>query len=97
MPSRRLTSRCSSHRQSEEQDSREQSWLHNDLGIGAGWHEAKCAAYGIDILPMNERMNRFEECVEVTRSLLLNEQTDFAGDHFQLSQARCERKAVRRS
>lgn len=63
-----------------------------DLGIGAGWHEVECAAYGIDILPMKQRMNRFEECVEVTRSLLSNEYTDFAGEYFQLSRARCEPK-----
>ncbi|MCJ8273276.1 MAG: aminopeptidase P family N-terminal domain-containing protein, partial [Psychrosphaera sp.] len=30
-----------------------------------GWHEDECAAYGIDLLQMRQRMDRFEECVQV--------------------------------
>jgi F420-dependent oxidoreductase-like protein len=63
-----------------------------ELGLGAGWHEAECAAYGIDLLPIGERLSRFEEGVQVIRSLLENETTDFAGRFFELEQARCEPK-----
>jgi alkanesulfonate monooxygenase SsuD/methylene tetrahydromethanopterin reductase-like flavin-dependent oxidoreductase (luciferase family) len=48
-----------------------------NLGLGAGWHEEECAAYGIDLMPMKQRMNRFEENVQVVKSLLSQETTDF--------------------
>ena len=63
-----------------------------NLGLGAGWHEDECAAYGIDLLPLKQRMDRFEESVQVVRSLLENESTTFNGEYFQLSNARCEPK-----
>ncbi len=63
-----------------------------NLGLGAGWHEEECAAYGIDLLPMNQRMSRFEENVQIVKSLLSQETTDFTGDHYQMTGARCEPK-----
>ena len=63
-----------------------------NLGLGAGWHEQECAAYGIDLLPMKQRMDRFEEGVQVIRALLRDATTSFSGEHFQLGQARCEPK-----
>ena len=63
-----------------------------ELGLGAGWNEQETDAYGIDLLPMGQRMDRFEEAVEVVDSLLSNEFTTFRGKYFQLEQARCEPK-----
>ncbi|MEM7019735.1 MAG: TIGR03560 family F420-dependent LLM class oxidoreductase [Pseudomonadota bacterium] len=63
-----------------------------NLGLGAGWHEGECAAYGIDLLPMKQRMDRFEEGVRVVKSLLADEYTNFEGEYFQLTNARCEPK-----
>ena len=63
-----------------------------ELGLGAGWNEQETDAYGIDLLPMGHRMDRFEEAVEVVDSLLSNEFTTFRGKYFQLEQARCEPK-----
>lgn len=63
-----------------------------NLGLGAGWHEQECAAYGIDLLPMKQRMDRFEENVQIVRSLLSNETTNFAGRYYQITEARCEPK-----
>ena len=31
-----------------------------ELGLGAGWNEQETKAYGIDLLPMGQRMVRFE-------------------------------------
>lgn len=61
-----------------------------DLGLGAGWHQPECDAYGIELLPMKQRMDRFEEYVPVVISLLENEYTDHEGAYFQLEKARCE-------
>ena len=63
-----------------------------NLGLGAGWHEDECTAYGIDLLPLGQRMDRFEESVAVIRSLLINEYTTFNGEYFQIADARCEPK-----
>jgi F420-dependent oxidoreductase-like protein len=63
-----------------------------ELGLGAGWNEQEANAYGIALGPMKTRMDRFDEAVEIIVRLLSQEQTDFAGKHFQLSAARCEPK-----
>ena len=63
-----------------------------NLGLGAGWHEHECAAYGIDLLPIGQRMDRFEEAVQVIRQLLANDYSNFAGTYFKLDNARCEPK-----
>ena len=63
-----------------------------ELGLGAGWNEQETEAYGIDLLPIGQRMDRFEEAVEVVDSLLSNKFTTFRGKYFQLEQARCEPK-----
>ena len=67
-----------------------------ELGLGAGWNEEECAAYGIDLPPLKERFDRFDEACEVVVSLLANETTDFAGKHYRLTAARCEPKPVQR-
>ena len=63
-----------------------------NLGLGAAWHEGECAAYGIDLLSLGQRMDRFEEGVQVVRSLLREEYTTFTGEYYQLDNARCEPK-----
>ncbi len=65
-----------------------------NLGLGAGWYELESNAYGIELGTMRERMDRFDEGVEVVKSLLSNETTDFAGVFYQLTDARCEPKPV---
>tara|TARA_Y100000588_G_C13747330_1_gene708227 strand:- start:64 stop:366 length:303 start_codon:yes stop_codon:yes gene_type:complete len=63
-----------------------------ELGLGTGWNKQVTDAYGIDLLPMGQRMDRFEEEVEVVDTLLCNELTTFREKYFQLEQARCEPK-----
>ena len=59
-----------------------------DLGLGAGWNEEECDAYGIELGSLTERFDRFDEACEVIVSLLTNETTDFDGRYFQLRDAR---------
>ena len=47
------------------------------------------AAYGIDLLPIGKRMDRFDEAVAIVKSLLANEHTDFAGEYYTITNARC--------
>src|SRR3954462_6045648 len=65
-----------------------------DLGIGAGWNEEECGAYGIELGSLKERFDRVDEACQVIIGLLTNETTDFDGQYFQLREARCEPKAV---
>ncbi len=66
------------------------------LGLGAGWQEQEAASYGLHLGTMKERMDRFDEGVEVIVRLLTQETTDFEGEHYQLTAARCEPKPVQR-
>lgn len=59
------------------------------LGLGAGWQVNEHAAYGIDLPPVRERMDRFEEGCAAIRALLTDDRTTFAGDHVTLTDAPC--------
>jgi F420-dependent oxidoreductase-like protein len=57
------------------------------LGVGAGWQLNEHAAYGLELGSVRERMDRFEEAVQVLRSLLTQPRTTFDGSYFQLADA----------
>ena len=63
-----------------------------ELGIGAGWNEEESGAYGIELGTPGERSDRFEEACQVLIGLLSQDSTDFIGDHYQLTSARCDPK-----
>ena len=67
-----------------------------EVGIGAGWNQEECDAYGIELPPLKTRFDMFDEALEVIVGLLSNETTTFAGSHYQLRDARCEPKPVQR-
>jgi F420-dependent oxidoreductase-like protein len=67
-----------------------------ELGIGAGWNQQECDAYGIDLPPLKERFDRFDEALDVLDLLLRQETSDFDGRYYQLREARCEPKGVQR-
>jgi F420-dependent oxidoreductase-like protein len=67
-----------------------------ELGIGAGWNEEECSAYGIELGSMTERFDRFEEGLEVIESLLTNDRTTFEGRYFKLRDAMCNPKPIQR-
>jgi F420-dependent oxidoreductase-like protein len=57
------------------------------LGIGAGWQENEHAAYGLALGTIRERMDRFEEAVQILRSLLREPRTTFTGQYFDVRDA----------
>jgi F420-dependent oxidoreductase-like protein len=67
-----------------------------NLGVGAGWNQLECDAYGIELPPLKQRFDQFDEGVQVMIGLLSQEHTDFAGEYFTLTHARCEPKPVQR-
>src|SRR3954447_8652304 len=55
-----------------------------ELGLGAGWNQQECDAYGIALPPLRERFDRFDEAVEVIGKLLTETNADPDGRHYQL-------------
>jgi F420-dependent oxidoreductase-like protein len=65
-----------------------------ELGLGAGWNQQECDAYGIDLPPLRERFDRFDEGVQAIISLLTKPSSTFAGKYIQLTDAHCEPKPI---
>ena len=59
-----------------------------ELGLGAGWNQEECDAYGIELGSLTERFDRFDEACECIVGLLTQETTDFSGKYFTLTNAR---------
>jgi F420-dependent oxidoreductase-like protein len=64
------------------------------LGLGAGWQRNEHEAYGIDLLDTRTRLDRFEEACAIVRSLLHEERTTFAGEHYTVTDAPCQPRPV---
>jgi F420-dependent oxidoreductase-like protein len=67
-----------------------------ELGLGAAWNQHECDAYGIELPPLRERFDRFDEGVETIIALLTRPTTTFHGQYVRLTEARCEPKPVQR-
>ena len=65
-----------------------------DIGLGAGWAFNEYEAYGIPFPSTRERLDILEESVQCVRSLLREDVSDFKGEHFTLTDARCDPKPV---
>ncbi len=65
-----------------------------ELGLGAGWNQQECDAYGITLPPLKERFDRFDEGVEAIVRLLSQTTTTLDGRYVRLTDARCEPKPV---
>lgn len=65
-----------------------------DVGLGAGWNQQECDAYGIALPRLKERFDRFDEGVEAIILLLSQETSNLEGKYVQLHDARCEPKPV---
>jgi probable F420-dependent oxidoreductase len=64
------------------------------LGIGAGWQINEHHAYGIELQEPGPRVTRFEEAIQIIRSLLNNERTDFSGEYYEITDAPADPKPV---
>jgi F420-dependent oxidoreductase-like protein len=67
-----------------------------ELGLGAGWNQMECDAYGIELPPLRERFDRFDEGVQAVIALLTQPTSTFPGQYVRLTDARCEPKPVQR-
>lgn len=66
------------------------------LGLGAGWQINEHHAYGIELEPPGRRVDRFAEALQIVRSLLADEVTEFSGDHYRMTGAVADPKPIQR-
>ena len=59
-----------------------------NLGIGTGWHEDEHRRYGIDLPAPVERVDRFEEAVELITRLMHEDAVTMHGRHYRVDDAR---------
>lgn len=64
------------------------------LGMGAGWQINEHQAFGIDLFEPGDRVTRFDEAIQIVRSMLSEKRTTFTGKHFQITDAPCEFKPI---
>ena len=65
-----------------------------EFGLGAGWAENEHTMLGLEFGTKNDRADRFEESVQIIRSLWTLPRTTFSGRHYQLREAVAEPKPV---
>jgi alkanesulfonate monooxygenase SsuD/methylene tetrahydromethanopterin reductase-like flavin-dependent oxidoreductase (luciferase family) len=65
-----------------------------EMGIGAGWHDGEYNAYGIPFESPGTRLRRMAEAIEVVRLLWSQDVTNYTGEFFTLTEARCNPKPV---
>jgi probable F420-dependent oxidoreductase len=64
------------------------------LGLGAGWQINEHQAYGFELEPPGKRVSRFEESMQIVRSLLSADATTFHGAYYDVTDAPCDPKPV---
>ena len=64
------------------------------LGLGAGWQVNEHHAYGIALEPPGKRVGRFEEAIQIVRSMLSEDFTTFHGEFYELTNAPCDPKPI---
>jgi alkanesulfonate monooxygenase SsuD/methylene tetrahydromethanopterin reductase-like flavin-dependent oxidoreductase (luciferase family) len=64
------------------------------LGLGAGWQINEHHAYGFELEPPGKRVSRFEESVQIVRSLLSADTTTFQGGYYDITDAPCDPKPL---
>ncbi len=67
------------------------------LGLGAAWNEQESHAYGIDFPPVNERLSRLEEAIQIIRKMWTEEPSaSFNGKYYQIHNAYCNPKPIQK-
>lgn len=66
------------------------------LGMGAGIVEAEHRAYGYRFAPPAERVERLREAVKIVKAMWTGRRATFHGQYYQVEEAFCEPKPVRK-
>ena len=64
------------------------------VALGAGWQENEHEAYGIELPPVKQRLDRFEEAVQIVKGLFAEERFSFKGEYYMIEDAPMKRYAL---
>jgi alkanesulfonate monooxygenase SsuD/methylene tetrahydromethanopterin reductase-like flavin-dependent oxidoreductase (luciferase family) len=67
-----------------------------ELGMGSGWLEAEHDAYGFPFPPTGQRVQMFEEQIEIVRRQWDEEPFDFEGEHYRIKGGNAQPKPISR-
>lgn len=67
-----------------------------DMGIGAGWKEMEYEAYGIPFPSAKERVDRFEEALNIILKMWTEQKATFEGQYHQVKDAFCAPKPTQK-
>ncbi len=67
-----------------------------ELGIGAGWMEREHVAYSYPFPSVKERVDMYEEALQILRLLMSERRTDFNGTYYQFVDAPFEPKPLQK-
>ena len=67
-----------------------------ELGLGAGWYEMEHQAFGFPFPPLGERMEMFEDQLEIVHRQWTEREFSFSGRHYTLDQCQALPKPVQR-
>jgi len=65
------------------------------LGIGAAWNESEQEHYGIERVPVGERMDRLDEAIEICRLMFTQDAPSFQGRYFEINEAHNAPRPIR--
>src|SRR5258707_7857965 len=60
-----------------------------ELGVGAGWNQLECDAYGIELPPVRERLDRFDGGADAIGGLVGQTVATLHGGYVRLTGPRC--------
>ena len=67
-----------------------------EFGLGAAWHEAEHAGYGIDFPSAGVRIGMLDEALQVIKLLWTEDEANFDGQYYHLKDAICNPKPVQK-
>ena len=57
------------------------------LGLGAAWNEDEHRGYGIEFLPIGQRMDRLDEALAIAKAMFTEERPTFEGRYYRIDRA----------
>lgn len=67
-----------------------------EFGIGAGWHEEECLAYGYPFPTALTRIMQLKEGVSIIKKMWTMDKASFCGEYYQIRDAICEPKPIQK-
>jgi len=67
-----------------------------EFGIGAGWYEDECIAYGIPFPKAGTRINQLREAVQIIKRMWTQNETSFEGEYYNVRNVFCNPKPLQK-